>query len=413
VSTSQLFNRVYKNLDAYRRLQLPLSDTTKPFLNREVDPWRLVDFLNNVSNPKRETDNIPSDQDQWDTIASDGIHRHGESSPGIIDSMLVNSFLGKTTSSALLKSLEALSLASQIYQQFPSAKIPLKIVSQPMCNAKWFPLVGEHSRLDLDVRQDQGWLLLTSRAQTFACIAMFESGGLDLDPVFLEGVFAMSSGNSLFVAGALLTDPAISLPAFDVKRITGNIGSPGISMLVSPDQPRMKSPTNDYRAVLHADYDYKREDNFGGTSLHLGFTHWKLPISSGVLGLIDQDVYMHEAVVSVHSCGAWVADIDVLTALRKPPVVLSGSCQCARAKEHFRSDHTSIDCWDEILDPPDNTGIIRAHGNWAARLAAVCILFQMPDTWKVALVDDEEVTCWDCLENRVYVQDQGRLIYID
>ena len=35
-----------------------------------------------------------------------------------------------------------------------------------------------------------------SLAQTFACIAMFESGTYDVDPSILEHVFAMSSGNS-------------------------------------------------------------------------------------------------------------------------------------------------------------------------------------------------------------------------
>ena len=41
----------------------------------------------------------------------------------------------------------------------------------------------------------------------------------------------------------------------------------------------------------------------------------------------------------------------------------------------LKYDYTSVDSWDELLDIPENVGVFRAHGNWAARLEAVSILY--------------------------------------
>lgn len=43
-----------------------------------------------------------------------------------------------------------------------------------------------------------------------------------------------------------------------------------------------------------------------------------------------------------------------------------------RNQSSFKA-YISIDTWEELLDPPLAFGIFLAHGNWAARLAALCI----------------------------------------
>ena len=49
--------------------------------------------------------------------------------------------------------------------------------------------------------------LTLTLAEAFACVAMFENGTCNLDPDTLSEAFAMSSGNSLYVAGSLFCDP--------------------------------------------------------------------------------------------------------------------------------------------------------------------------------------------------------------
>jgi hypothetical protein len=240
-------------------------------------------------------------------------------------------------------------------------------------------------------------------SELFSCIAMFKSGGLDIDPTYLKNVFALSSRNSIFVAGAFLSDPTDSSSNKQVRRIIGNIDSPGISLLVSPQAPRMKAMTDDYRAIVHAEYDGKREENFQSTSLHLALTNWKTPLSSGEYGLIDDDVFILEAVISVHDRGAWIADIDILAAscgvwiLR--PRENSAKCDCKDTTRSPGSGQlTSIDNWDELLDPPENQGILRTYGNWAARRAAICKLHQKYPEMPVALLGQSDQLCRRCLE---------------
>ncbi|KAI9802803.1 MAG: hypothetical protein M1833_001402 [Piccolia ochrophora] len=234
---------------------------------------------------------------------------------------------------------------------------------------------------------------------------MFESGTLNIDPMELLPVMAICSGDSIFVAGEMLSDPAENHPRFYIRRIVGNIGRPGITMMVAPQNPRVRCASDDYRAVTHALYDNNTEDNFQGTSLHLSFTNFKMPMATGSFGYIDQDVFFIESIVSVHDRGDWVADLDVLAAM-SDDVKRSSRCHCGHPTSTFKGAMTSIDSWDELLDPPENAGIVRAHDNWAARLAAYCVLRQRGLAPK-AVVVRSNVTCWNCVEK------QKAMFYID
>ena len=58
--------------------------------------------------------------------------------------------------------------------------------------------------------------------------------------------------------------------------------------------------------MTHTDYNYKRLDSFPGTSLHLSFTKWMFFFNDGDYSLINQDIFLAEAVVS--GTGQWSLD---------------------------------------------------------------------------------------------------------
>ena len=74
--------------------------------------------------------------------------------------------------------------------------------------------------------------------------------------------------------------------------------------------------------------------------------------------------------------GEWVADIDVVAAR----TTINTPSSTYRISQHSKSSEdslTSIDYWNELLDPPLTDDIVRAHGNWSARLAASCVAHQV------------------------------------
>ena len=222
-------------------------------------------------------------------------------------------------------------------------------------------------------------------ANKFACIAMLEAGSTcNLAPKGLQHVLAMSSGNSIFAVRSLCEDPSISSRRHSIKRIIGNIGRPGITMLIPAAAPRIRRRPDEWRHIRHLEYDYSLENNFPCTSLHLSLTSFEVPHSFGIAGGVDAQVTLVESLVSVHDKGEWIADLDVLGSLSNQLLRLDHKdCQHAGLSEQMPKGYsrlTSIDNWDELLDPPDlckgNLGVIRAHENWLARLAAACVSVQ-------------------------------------
>ena len=302
---------------------------------------------------------------------------------------------------SFIKSLLAISFANQLYNGMTAASIPLRLVEQPIHECRWIP---HETRMQGHVPKQP------SQAQAIACILTFESGGVRSFPEQLESVMAISSRNSMFIAGALLSDPAKVVKGPDIRRVIGNVGKPGITLLVSPQNLLVKPPSRDFRLITHADYDYKRLDSFSGTSLHLSFTKWLFPLSRGEYGLIDQDIFLAEAVVSVRDSGRWIADIDVVGA-QPENYVWNIACQCNNRNESFSKAYISIDTWEELLDPPLAVGIFRANGNWAARLAAICILKQKKADSRVFLLD-KDTTCLACID-QTWGNHRGRAFFID
>ena len=201
------------------------------------------------------------------------------------------------------RSLDALDLAEKIYSRLGSSTIDLRVTQQPLHSWDW---------CTTPKNEPHGYDL----ACAFSCIASFETGSLDLDPGDLEAsaVMAMSYGNSIYVAEQMISDPSEALPLYAIKRIIGNIGKSGLSLLVPPESPRTRELGFSWNNINHCEFGGQLEDNFAGTSLHLSFSDYQMGIDVGGHGQRDQEASYIEAIVSIYDCGEWVADLDILRA---------------------------------------------------------------------------------------------------
>lgn len=298
-----------------------------------------------------------------------------------------------------LSNLKALALATETYLNLEGAMVSLKVVDSPLDKSLW---LEKHTCLDGHNRVYQGpckFALSLPRLNTLSCIVHFESGTLHLEPEVFEETLAIASGNSLFVIAPLLSDPVDTAAKHCVRRITGNIGRPGISFLIAPIDPKIRPLGDQYNLVSHALYDGKRENNFMSTSLHISFTDWTLPVEAKGTrtGLIDQDAYFVESIVSVLDSGKWVADLDILCIDFDVLTRLEPTPRCSGHQTgDSEYDYTSIDNWEELLDGPREVGFFRAHGNWAARLAAVSILCQKDQSQSIGVLGPGNF-CLQCL----------------
>ncbi|KAI1487062.1 hypothetical protein F5X96DRAFT_651737 [Biscogniauxia mediterranea] len=152
---------------------------------------------------------------------------------------------------------------------------------------------------------------------------MFESGRFNITSSDLEEVVAICYENSIFVAGALLSDPAENQDATIIRHITGNIGHAGMVFLdLAHRAEDIRAPGYNPALVEHRPFDGTSANKFQGTSLRLSFTNWKMPLDWDETGVIDQETFLLEAVVSVQDDGKWVADVDVLVLEKNPVTVM-------------------------------------------------------------------------------------------
>ena len=75
-------------------------------------------------------------------------------------------------------------------------------------------------------------------------------------------------------------------------------------------------------------------------------------------------------------------------------------------KENSSKQLFSIDCWEELLDPPQDLGVsrvglVRAGSHWNARLAAMCISVQKGLRTQVLPV--MEPLCFNCDQSLEYM----------
>ena len=235
--------------------------------------------------------------------------------------------------------------------------------------------------------------------KSFACLAWFESGEFNIAIDELRGVMALANGDSIYVASALLADPATGASNVAIRRVFGNLGRPEMSLLIPPSDPRLSEPDpSSWNLINHAAFDGKFQDCFASTSLHLTFTDFEMPLDVGARGYRDRQVVLLETLVSIDDRGKHIGDLDILSAIKSDKFSVMRTClhSDSQAVETLRKDGLiSLDSWDEFLDPPRSIAIFRASGNWQARLAAATAAIQagqrivvLPETPCLKCVDD-------------------------
>jgi hypothetical protein len=319
---------------------------------------------------------------------------------------------------SICKSLHALSAAGDVFDSIQVPTISLEAISKPLGKTRWSRHAGsipeDHVPLGASRRDSaNGMAFLTqrklypavpekfTREQAFACVVYLDTGRIDLNLYDLTKILAVSSDNSLYVAGRVLLDPADVVPLYDIRRLTGSIGHAGVSLLIAPTNSLIRGLRHNHRMVEHAPYDFKREDKFKNTSMHLSFTSWRSPLNIESDRRIDKEVHLVESRIELREDGVWVADLNILGIEDEDLSTIKADHPCpGHDGNALEVDYTSIDCWEELLDGPISVGILRAHGNWAARLAAVSILCQQGKGNAVGLLDRKGF-CLKCLETSV------------
>jgi hypothetical protein len=157
-----------------------------------------------------------------------------------------------------------------------------------------------------------------------------------------------------------------------------------------------------WRVASTTVFNGSQENHFDSTSLHLSFTDYYVPVH--LIGQQNQDsqIFYLESFVSVYDSGKWVGDINILQALSSPSVSRpSNACRHTSATEPELGVNTglvSAESWHDILDPPVETFVVRANGNWVARLAVSAMLLQtMPRSNLQSVVICPRWSCWYCM----------------
>ena len=326
--------------------------------------------------------------------------------------------------SAFTRSLKAFSSASSVYEGIDGASITMKILTGPLGQARWISesankttseseweaasTVHNHGkcickscrRLILEQLAQRVFEIFEpfqlDRACTFACIASLESGNLDISGEGLGDVMAMAVDDSLYIASSLLCDP-LERPTKTIKRIRGNLGRAGIAMMIPPESPKIRaSDVENWKIINHYDFDGKQENCFESTSLHLSFTGWTLPINTRRRGARGVEAYFLETLVSAHDRGQWVADLSILPIFEDNLLRLLSSperCKHSENPDWFpETDLVSLDSWPEILERPSGVSVVRAKGNWLARLAATTLCVTVGH---LTIVLGDSI-CWKC-----------------
>jgi hypothetical protein len=311
----------------------------------------------------------------------------------------LNDFISRESRQELLLSLQALATVDNIYKLIPNSLVALSVTSHCLSKMPW---ISRQSPPFATRSQFRFSAFPMDIGKTFACIALFESGSHSVNPSSLRHVMAMATGDSIYIAAALLCDPMERPKRYEVRRISGNIGKPGIVMIIPPKEIQDQHSTPDWRVVNHNTFNGKTEDSFQSTSLHLRFTDYTLPIDIGMHGLRDFEIYFLESVVSVHDRGRWVADIDILGALDSPLLRRVSLNQCQHdspmgiEQELIENPRlTTIDDWNEILDFSGEASIARAANNWLGRLATVA--YSVHQGHPTIVLPSR--FCWNCVRN--------------
>lgn len=304
--------------------------------------------------------------------------------------------------------LESFSIAHRIYRSLPDAAISTRALDRPLFETKWAKHVRQR-RID-SRQQDAPGLHLK---HTLSCVAYLE-GGFDLDPDSLERAFALAFEESIYFSMKLTCDPWDLPNPYEVKRVTGNVGKSGLTLLIPPETPMIldRNETS-WRLMTTAQFNGKPENHFSKTSMHFSFTEYNVPlVQSGDVQEQDSQVSLLESVVSVYDSGRWIGDVDVLECLGSTLFVRKEDRGCDGKHEHCNFEGVaSAESWDDVLDPPPGDCVIRAHGSWVARLATVTVFIEAQVAGgEESIAVFPNGACWGCLGNSRLFH-QGRVSF--
>ena len=131
-------------------------------------------------------------------------------------------------------------------------------------------------------------------------------------------------------------------------------------------------------------------------SLYLSFTTAQSQLGENFSGMKDDEIYLLETLLSVHEGGQWVADLNLPRSFpyNNPYVCLPGLNNHDVKTDYISDDISCIDNRAELLEPPEATmGIVRACGDWQARLATCAVALALK--WHVLLLLSN--ICWKCV----------------
>ncbi|XDG08355.1 hypothetical protein ABKA04_007970 [Annulohypoxylon sp. FPYF3050] len=296
------------------------------------------------------------------------------------------------------RSMQVLATAAETYSNLPDATISLRVLEQNLCASSWFrrgvrlpePLVHLLKPVELGL------------PEAFSCVSMFETGSLQIDPDELIDVLAMSSGNSIIAAASIFVDPFDAQSEKGLRGIVGNVGRPGVSMLIPPANPSIsKASLDSWKLINHDKFDGKCSDSFNRTSVHLSFTGYEQSIASSILhGAQDSVACYLETAVSVFDESKWIGDLDIFSALHRGNIIIlpkAPQCNHAVPDSHQSYSWVSINSWDELLEMPDRrNNIVTAHCNSLSRLAAAVMCVQKYGADIKCHVLPPDICCYRC-----------------
>jgi hypothetical protein len=385
-------------------LEVELSDATRWLMSNSPQPNRVWDYVQSLVLPPGivspqlvmpETVPTPNGLD-WK-------FSHGRAATLI-------STVVKPPLPQCIRSLELLTVISEVYQGLPQATIRLGVLDYPISDGYWTALDSATHLQDIPVcRRDRlfgaGELRqIMGRQEILSCIALMETGISNIRPETLKEVIAMSFRNSIFVVGTLLSDPHESVPAKNVRHIVGNVGFPGLNLMVIPPGPlKIRPAPNEVRKVSRqSSFEAERKNKFHSTSLHLSFTGQRFPLVLTDMDAIEQGIFFLQSVVSLWDNGKHLADLDILGIDKDKDyltrITISCSCPVPQLLPKDK-DIRCLDSWQDVMRPPRGMCILRAHGNWSVRLAAVSLLLQRQNAYMLGVLSSETL-CWRCLEAR-------------
>ncbi|KAK3326999.1 hypothetical protein B0T19DRAFT_420567 [Cercophora scortea] len=355
-----------------------------------------------------------------------------------------------------IEPLWLLGCMAELYESLGTATISLEAITGRICDQIWAQSLWKHQVYPDDkIEKGSGDDVFRSHLRmpkniAFACIAMMETGDQDLDPNQLSNVMAMAIGDSIYASACLSSDP-YDLRVKDLIRVLGNVGKPGVSLLIPPPSPRiLKLKTNNWNVVTHEPWDGSSQVGlFNKTSLHLWLTEYRVPYVVEHQGARDIQTFFQEAAVSIYDNGTWFGDIDIEKAVTMNLLVTRTPEACphgvlpmgdpadweavgkekrkkkkkAKAKAKaiannstgevagdFQNRIRTVENWYELLDKPSNPVIARTRGNWMARLAFTALSSQLGYQTKMLPVNRCEKGCFSDVKFMNSLVEEGEVI---